>query len=97
MRMNNQRYADVFRFAKEMGDIDMLFRKADYLTVLMGITLNTSAFLNTIELLGTAEQAKKWRDLVMNFQAIGGYGQTELGHGSNVQGLETEAHYDEKT
>ena len=33
----------------------------------------------------------------MTAQAIGGYGQTELGHGSNVQGLETQAHYDEKT
>ena len=32
----------------------------------------------------------------MTAQAFGGYGQTELGHGSNVQGLETEAHYDEK-
>lgn len=32
----------------------------------------------------------------MSAQAFGGYGQTELGHGSNVQGLETEAHYDEK-
>lgn len=96
MVLNNKRYADVFRLAKKLGNVDVLFRKADYVTPIGGLTLNTSAFLNTIELLGTPEQAKKWRDLVMTAQAIGGYGQTELGHGSNVQGLETQAHYDDK-
>lgn len=30
----------------------MIYRKADYIFNLIGITLNTAAFLNTIELLG---------------------------------------------
>lgn len=42
----------------------------------MGITLNTAAFLNTIELLGDEKQAQYWRNLVMNGKAFGGYGQT---------------------
>lgn len=96
IRMNYERYAEVFRLGNKMNNTDNFLRRADYLVTVMGITLNTSAFLNTIELLGDPEQAKMWRDLVMSAQAIGGYGQTELGHGSNVQGLETEAHYDEK-
>lgn len=32
---------------------------------------------------------------MLNGKVIGAYAQTELGHGSNVQGLETEARYDE--
>lgn len=48
----------------------------------------------TIELLGNEEQASYWRQEVMSGRVIGGYGQTELGHGSNVKGLETQAVYD---
>lgn len=56
--------------------------------------LNFNAFLVTIELLGNQEQASYWRQEVMSGRVIGGYGQTELGHGSNVKGLETQAVYD---
>lgn len=73
----------------------MIYRRTDYIFALMGITLNTAAFLNTIELLGDEQQAAKWKEMVMNGKAFGGYGQTELGHGSNVQSLEMQAHYDE--
>ncbi|KAL5211652.1 hypothetical protein ABZP36_022499 [Zizania latifolia] len=43
------------------------------------------------------EQQKKWLPLAYKFQIIGFYAQTELGHGSNVQGLETTATFDPKT
>lgn len=54
-----------------------------------GFFLNTNAFLKTIEMLGDDEQVKELRTLVLEGKATGCYGQTELGHGSNVQGLET--------
>jgi acyl-CoA oxidase len=54
-----------------------------------GFFLNTNGFLKTIEFLGDDEQVKEWRSKVFGGQAIGCYGQTEIGHGSNVQGLET--------
>ncbi|KAG6487504.1 hypothetical protein ZIOFF_056090 [Zingiber officinale] len=40
---------------------------------------------------------KKWLPLAYKMQIIGYYARTELGHGSNVQGLETTATFDPKT
>nr|TKV95219.1 hypothetical protein SEVIR_9G347900v2 [Setaria viridis] len=45
-------------------------------------------FVPAIKGQGTEEQQKKWLLLAYKFQIIGCYAQTELGHGSNVQGLE---------
>ncbi|KAK4747429.1 hypothetical protein SAY87_014015 [Trapa incisa] len=42
-------------------------------------------------------QQQKWLPLAYKMQIIGCYAQTELGHGSNVQGLETTATFDPKT
>lgn len=42
----------------------------------------------------TEEQKKKWLPLAQSMQIIGSYAQTELGHGSNVRGLETTATFD---
>ena len=96
LKLNVDRYVHAFKLSKQAGDPDNIFRKSDYFFTVMGITLNTSAFLNTIEMLGNEQQAEKWRKIVLNGQSFGGYGQTQLGHGSNVQGLETQAHYDQK-
>lgn len=46
---------------------------------------------------GTDEQQSKWLPLAYKMQIIGCYAQTELGHGSNVQGLETTATFDPQT
>lgn len=58
------------------------------------IGLNLGMFIPAIEGQGTEEQAAKWLPLAKSFSIIGCYAQTEMGHGSNVQGLETVAEYD---
>lgn len=42
-------------------------------------------------MLGNEEQVNHWRSLVAETRIVGAYAQTEVGHGSNVQGLETTA------
>lgn len=53
----------------------------------------------TLEGQGTPEQQEKWLTLANDYKIIGCYAQTELGHGSNVRGLETTATWnsDDKT
>ncbi|KAK1272608.1 Peroxisomal acyl-coenzyme A oxidase 1 [Acorus gramineus] len=59
--------------------------------------LHWGMFIPAIKGQGTDEQQKKWLPLAKKMQIIGCYAQTELGHGSNVQGLETTATFDPKS
>ncbi|KAL3818001.1 hypothetical protein ACJIZ3_003906 [Penstemon smallii] len=59
--------------------------------------LHWGMFVPAIKGQGTDEQQKKWLPLAYKMQIIGCYAQTELGHGSNVQGLETTATFDPQT
>ncbi|KAF3668201.1 hypothetical protein T459_00658 [Capsicum annuum] len=59
--------------------------------------LHWGMFIPAIKGQGTDEQQKKWLPLAQKMQLIGCYAQTELGHGSNVQGLETTATFDPQT
>jgi acyl-CoA oxidase len=61
------------------------------------IALHQAMFIPTIESQGTPQQRRKWLPLARMFNIIGCYAQTEMGHGSNVQGLETTAHLDLST
>ncbi|XP_029774619.1 peroxisomal acyl-coenzyme A oxidase 2 isoform X2 [Suricata suricatta] len=54
-------------------------------------------FLKALRSLGSEEQIAKWAPLCKEFQIIATYAQTELGHGTYLQGLETEATYDAAT
>ncbi|CAF5190691.1 unnamed protein product [Rotaria magnacalcarata] len=54
-------------------------------------------FIHTLETLASDEQKEKFLPLARSFQIIGTYAQTELGHGSNLQRLETEAIFDRTT
>jgi acyl-CoA oxidase len=53
--------------------------------------LHASMFLKTLRDQGTPEQHKLFLQKAEKYQIIGCYAQTELGHGSNVRGLETTA------
>ncbi|KAH8892814.1 acyl-CoA oxidase [Thozetella sp. PMI_491] len=53
--------------------------------------LHASMFLITLREQGTPEQHKLFLEKAENYEYIGCYAQTELGHGSNVRGLETTA------
>jgi len=53
--------------------------------------LHASMFLVTLREQGTPEQHKLFLEKAENYEYIGCYAQTELGHGSNVRGLETTA------
>ncbi|XP_004616528.2 peroxisomal acyl-coenzyme A oxidase 2 [Sorex araneus] len=54
-------------------------------------------FQKALESLGSDEQIAKWGPPSSQFQIIVTYAQTELGHGTYLQGLETEATYDAAT
>ncbi|MCJ1272696.1 fatty-acyl coenzyme A oxidase [Puttea exsequens] len=53
--------------------------------------LHASLFLVTLRQQGAEEQHRRFLDKAERWEYIGCYAQTELGHGSNVRGLETTA------
>lgn len=57
----------------------------------MGMSLHEGACVSVIESQGSDEQQAKWVHRLKKYEFIGCYAQTELGHGSNVQGLMTTA------
>ncbi|XP_073159033.1 peroxisomal acyl-coenzyme A oxidase 1-like isoform X1 [Henckelia pumila] len=59
--------------------------------------LHWGMFVPAIKGQGTDEQQQQWLPLAYKMKIIGCYAQTELGHGSNVQGLETTATFDPQT
>lgn len=67
-------------------------------TINKGSIMNSfGLFVPTILTRGTARQIKEFLFRALKMQIIGVYAQTELGHGSNVRGLETTAHFDKVT
>ncbi|CAH3966597.1 probable peroxisomal acyl-coenzyme A oxidase 1 [Pieris brassicae] len=59
--------------------------------------LHFSMFVPTIVGQGDDEQKNYWLEKALKMEIIGTYAQTELGHGTFIRGLETEATYDENT
>lgn len=59
--------------------------------------LHQSMFTKSINFLASEEQKARWMPLINNLNMLGCYAQTELGHGSNVAGLETTAVFDKAT
>ncbi|PVH87408.1 acyl-CoA oxidase [Cadophora sp. DSE1049] len=81
------------RFSWSQDDLKM----AEYLVDEMSpYALNMSMFATTIREQGSDEQKDYWMPNIESFEVVGAYAQTELGHGSNVKGIELEARYDTK-
>jgi acyl-CoA oxidase len=58
---------------------------------------NLTPPVTTVREQGSEEQQAFWMPKILNYDIIGCYAQTELGHGSNVRGLETTAKWDPNT
>jgi acyl-CoA oxidase len=58
---------------------------------------NLTPPVTTVREQGSEEQQAYWMPKILNYDIIGCYAQTELGHGSNVRGLETTAKWDPRT
>ncbi|KAJ5722493.1 Acyl-CoA oxidase [Penicillium malachiteum] len=54
-------------------------------------------FVTTVREQGSEAQRAHWMPLIDSWKIVGAYAQTELGHGSNVRGLELEARWDPAT
>ncbi|KAF1928514.1 acyl-CoA oxidase [Didymella exigua CBS 183.55] len=74
------------------------YSMAEYLTDEMSpYFLHMSMFVTTVREQGSEEQQAYWMPKILDHDIIGCYAQTELGHGSNVRGLETTARWDPRT
>ncbi|KAH8928261.1 acyl-CoA oxidase [Atractiella rhizophila] len=62
-----------------------------------GLQLHMTAYLPTLMSQSSDEQREKWLPPAIACVHLGCYAQTELGHGSNVAGLETTATFDKGT
>ncbi|QYT01821.1 hypothetical protein H0G86_008836 [Trichoderma simmonsii] len=60
-------------------------------------TLHTTMFRQTLREQANDEQQQYWLPKHGRWEVIGAYAQTEMGHGSNVRGIETEARWDPAT
>ncbi|KIX05786.1 uncharacterized protein Z518_03758 [Rhinocladiella mackenziei CBS 650.93] len=71
---------------------------ADYLMDEMGpYALQATMFATSIREQCNDEQKAFWLPKLENWEIIGCYGQTELGHGSNVKGIECQAKWEPQT
>ncbi|KAI2792798.1 hypothetical protein POX_b02841 [Penicillium oxalicum] len=59
--------------------------------------LQTEMFVTTVREQASEKQRDYWLPLIESWRIVGAYAQTELGHGSNVRGLECQARWDPST
>ncbi|PVU98917.1 hypothetical protein BB560_001601 [Smittium megazygosporum] len=75
-------------------DISMLYSILDWSSP---FDLSRGMFMPTIESQGTEEQKEVFLKPALDYRITGCYAQTEMGHGSNLRGLETTATFIEET
>ncbi|OAG36829.1 hypothetical protein AYO21_09002 [Fonsecaea monophora] len=80
------------------GWTDDDFLMAEYLVDdIQPYHLHISLFTAAVREQASDEQRAYWMPKIAAWEVIGAYAQTELGHGSNVRGIETEARWDPAT
>ncbi|TKA32420.1 hypothetical protein B0A50_01526 [Salinomyces thailandicus] len=84
-----RRYADQYNWEDE--DLNVAQYLCDDVSPYM---VHYSMFITTVREQGNEEQRSYWLPKIEAMEAIGCYAQTELGHGSNVRGIECQARWD---
>ncbi|EGC35351.1 hypothetical protein DICPUDRAFT_152296 [Dictyostelium purpureum] len=82
---------NIFRYA---GIVEMLALFNNNICTKLGV--HFTLFGGTIMFLGT-ERHQKYIEDANTLKTVGCFSMTEIGHGSNVRGIETTAHYDPST
>jgi acyl-CoA oxidase len=67
------------------------------LNSLFPVSVHHGMFESIVKVLGSDEQVERVWDDIVAYKILGCYAQTEIGHGSDVQSLQTQAIYDETT
>lgn len=92
------RSKELRRLALQYGWDAQDYRVATYLVgEVSPYSLHPLMFATSIREQGSEEQIKEWMPRTESWEIIGCYGQTELGHGSNVRGIETYARWNPGT
>ena len=88
------RYHELFNYNdRENSVVPAFFQFQDQLVT----SLHQGMFIPTILNLGSEKQVAHWIPLAHAYKVMGCYAQTELGHGSDVQNLETIAVFDKES
>eukprot|EP01130_Rhizamoeba_saxonica_P014844 TRINITY_DN6526_c0_g1_i1.p1 TRINITY_DN6526_c0_g1~~TRINITY_DN6526_c0_g1_i1.p1 ORF type:complete len:604 (-),score=113.21 TRINITY_DN6526_c0_g1_i1:15-1826(-) len=93
-------HAAVLRKELQLGEESIERQEFDQIisTTISGLLADLQdLFITTLKSLASAEQLEKWLPAALNYQILGCYCQTELGHGSFVKGILTTAVYDKST
>ncbi|KAG0245586.1 hypothetical protein B0O80DRAFT_384886 [Mortierella sp. GBAus27b] len=79
--------------------VQALFKALSYYSesFSMRIYVHEMLFRQALTLFGTPAQQDKWMDDIETWRSIGCFAMTELGHSSNLRGLETTSTYDSAT
>jgi acyl-CoA oxidase len=86
------------RLADQDSWTDVEYELAKYLVDdVSPYTLHTTMFRQTLREQASEEQQKYWLSKQQRWEITGAYAQTEMGHGSNVRGIETTATWDPET